>query len=83
MKKHPRKEKRVELYYLPGSWASEAAKQYLEERDIAYRLLDVTKPAHAKMVAKETKQWNVPVLMAGNKAAVGFDAALYERLLGK
>ena len=75
--------KKIELYFLPGSPSSESARQYLEERNIAYYLRDVTKPVHARRVAKETKQWSVPVLVVGKKAAVGFDAQLYERLLGK
>jgi arsenate reductase-like glutaredoxin family protein len=73
--------KKVTLYYVPNAPASEQAKELLEQKEIAYQLVDVRQPDNARKLAKETKQWNAPVLVVGQEAVVGYDEKLYDQLL--
>jgi arsenate reductase-like glutaredoxin family protein len=73
--------KKITLYVLPGSPASDQARHFLEERGAAYTLIDVSKPANAKRLARETRQWAAPVLVVGNEVAIGFGEELYRRLV--
>ena len=75
--------KKVTLYYVPEANASELAKSYLDEKNVSCTLVDVSKPGNARKLAKETKQWNAPVLVVGEEAVVGFEPELFDQLLGK
>ena len=73
--------KKIILYYVPEANASELAKSHLDEKKVAYQLVDVSQPANARKLAKETKQWNAPVLAVGHEAVVGFEPELFDQLL--
>lgn len=78
-KKHPR----VLIFTTPSCPWCRRAKQYLRERGIRFKEIDVSRdPAAARDLVRWTGQTGVPVLRIGSKFVVGFDKAKIDKLLG-
>jgi glutaredoxin 3 len=59
------------------------AKQYLRERNVKFREVDVARdPAAARDLVRRTGQMGVPIVEIDGRPIVGFDKQQIDRLLG-
>lgn len=73
----------VTLYTTPTCSWCRAAKQYLQQRAIPFREVDVARnPAAAAEVVRKSGQMGVPVLDINGRIIVGFDRPAIARALG-
>lgn len=72
---------KVILFSLETCPICESARVYLNQRGVAYVEHDVKKNQDAKLALDELGISFVPVVVAGERAVVGFDPVLYEELL--
>ncbi len=58
-------------------------KQYLRQNHISFKDIDISKNKQAAMdMVRRTGQTGVPVVLIDNKAVVGFNKSVIDRLLG-
>ena len=74
---------RVLAYTAPGcSWCVRV-KQYLRQRNVRFREVDVSRDAAAaRDLARRTGQMGVPVVEIDGDLVIGFDKPRIDRLLG-
>lgn len=78
-KKYPR----VILFTTPSCSYCRKAKQYLRQRQVPFKNVDVSRDsAAARDMIKRSGQSGVPVIDVGGKVIVGFDRPKLDRLLG-
>jgi glutaredoxin 3 len=78
-KKYPR----VILFTTPSCSYCRKAKQYLRQRQVPFKNVDVSRDsAAARDMVKRSGQSGVPVIDVGGKVIVGFDRPKLDRLLG-
>lgn len=78
-KKYPR----VILFTTPTCSYCRTAKEYLRQKGIPFRDVDVSRDqAAARDMLRRSGQQGVPVLDIGGKIIVGFDRPKIDRLLG-
>ncbi len=64
------------------SWCSRV-KQYLREKRVRFKDIDVSKDeAAGRDLVRRTGQTGVPVILIDNRPVVGFDKTAIDRLLG-
>ena len=74
---------RVIVFTTPSCPWCVRAKQYLRERQVAFREVDVARDARAaRDLARRTGQTGVPVVEIDGRPIVGFDKQQIDRLLG-
>jgi glutaredoxin-like YruB-family protein len=74
---------RVLVFTTPSCPWCVRAKQYLRERNITFREVDVARdPAAARDLVRRTGQMGVPVVEIDGRPIVGFDKPQIDRLLG-
>lgn len=78
-KKYPR----VILFTTPSCTYCRLAKQYLRQRGVRFKDVDVSRDAAAaRDMVRRSGQQGVPVIDIGGKIVVGFDRPKIDRLLG-
>ena len=78
-KKYPR----VIVFSTPTCSYCRKAKQYLRQKQVPFRDVDVSRDqAAARDMVRRSGQQGVPQLRIGNKIVVGFDRPKIDRLLG-
>lgn len=78
-----RKYPRVIIFTTPTCRFCRAAKNYLRERGVPFKEVDVSRdPAAARDMVRRSGQSGVPVLDIGGKIVVGFDRPKIDQLLG-
>jgi glutaredoxin-like YruB-family protein len=79
----PAKAHRVLVFTTPSCPWCVRAKQYLRERNIVFREVDVSHDAAAaRDLVRRTGQMGVPVVEIDGRPIVGFDKPHIDRLLG-
>lgn len=74
---------RVIIFSTPTCSFCNAAKNYLRQKGIRFKDVDVSKdPAAARDMVRRSGQQGVPVIDIGGKIVVGFDRPNIDRLLG-
>jgi glutaredoxin-like YruB-family protein len=74
---------RVLVFTTPSCPWCIRAKQYLRQRNVAFREVDVSRDAAAaRDLARRTGQMGVPVVEIDGRPIVGFDKSQIDRLLG-
>ena len=74
---------RVLVFTTPSCPWCVRAKQYLRERNVKFREVDVARdPAAARDLVRRTGQMGVPVVEIDGRPVVGFDKQQIDRLLG-
>ncbi len=74
---------RVIIFSTPTCSFCNAAKNYLRQKGIKFKDVDVSKdPAAARDMVRRSGQQGVPVIDIGGKIVVGFDRPKIDRLLG-
>lgn len=74
---------RVILFTTPSCSYCRKAKQYLRQRQVPFKDVDVSRDAAAaRDMVKRSGQSGVPVIDVGGKVIVGFDRPKVDRLLG-
>jgi glutaredoxin 3 len=74
---------RVLVFTTPSCPWCVRAKQYLRERNVKFREVDVARdPAAARDLVRRTGQMGVPVVEIDGRPIVGFDKQQIDRLLG-
>lgn len=82
-KQAERKQPRVIVFTTPTCGFCQAAKQYLRQRGIRFKEVDVTRdPQAARDIVRRTGQQGVPVIQIGSNFVVGFDRPKIDKLLG-
>ena len=77
-----KKQKRVIIFTTPTCTYCRHAKQYMRERGIRFREVDVSRdPVAARDMVRRSGQQGVPVLDIGGRIVVGFDLPKIDRLL--
>jgi glutaredoxin len=71
------------LYSAEWCGACRKAKRYLDGQGIAYDERDVDIPANAAELVEKTGARAIPVIDVGGRILTGFNAAGYDRLIGK
>lgn len=83
MTEHKQKQPRVILFSTPTCGYCRQAKNYLRERGIRFKEVDVSRdPAAARDLARRSGQMGVPVLDIGGQMIVGFNRPKINQLLG-
>lgn len=78
-KKYPR----VILFTTPSCTYCRSAKQYLRQRGVPFKDVDVSRDSTAaRDMVRRSGQQGVPVIDIGGKIVVGFDRPKIDRLLG-
>lgn len=78
-KKYPR----VLLYTTPSCSYCRLAKNYLRQRGVPFKDIDVSRDtAAARDMVRRSGQQGVPVIEVGGKIIVGFDRPKLDRMLG-
>lgn len=78
-KKYPR----VLLFTTPSCTYCRQAKQYLRQRGVPFKDIDVSRDGSAaRDMARRSGQQGVPVIQIGSKIIVGFDRPKLDRMLG-
>ena len=78
----PAPQPRVLVFTTPTCSWCRRAKQYLTQRQVRFREIDVSRdPSAARDVVRLTGQMGVPVIVVGNRPIVGFDQPKLDRLL--
>jgi glutaredoxin-like YruB-family protein len=78
-KKYPR----VILFTTPTCSYCRKAKQYLRQRQVPFKDVDVSRDsAAARDMVRRSRQQGVPVIDIGGKIVVGFDRPKIDKLLG-
>lgn len=78
-KKYPR----VILFTTPSCSYCRKAKQYLRQRQVPFKDVDVSRDsAAARDMVRRSRQQGVPVIDIGGKIIVGFDRPKIDKLLG-
>ncbi len=78
-KKYPR----VIIFTTPSCPHCRSAKQYLRQKGVPFKDVDVARDAAAaRDMVRRSGQQGVPVLDIGGKIIVGFDRPKIDRLLG-
>ncbi len=79
----PEQQKKVIVFVSPTCRWCRAVKQYLREKRIRFKEIDVTRdPRAAQDIARRTGQMGVPVVLIDNRPVVGFDKPKINKLLG-
>jgi glutaredoxin 3 len=79
----PEKKSRVLVFTTPSCPWCVRAKQYLRERNVPFREVDVSRDvAAARDLVRRTGQMGVPVVEIDGRPIVGFDKPQIDRLLG-
>lgn len=74
---------RVVVFTTPTCSWCRRAKQYLSEKKVAFREVDVSvNESAARDLVRMTGQRGVPVILVGGRPVVGFDKPQLDRLLG-
>ena len=74
---------RVIVFTAPGCPWCTRAKNYLRERGISFKEVDISRnPSAARDRVRMTGQTGVPVIVINGKPVVGFNKPLIDRLLG-
>lgn len=74
---------RVLVFTTPTCPWCRRAKQYLQERGVPFREVDVSRdPAAARDLVRRTGQMGVPVIEIDGRPIVGFDRQRIDALLG-
>ena len=74
--------KRVVVFTTPTCSWCRRVKQYLKEKKVRFKEVDVTRDkSAAKDMMRRTGQMGVPVTLVNNRPVVGFNKALLDRLL--
>lgn len=75
--------KKIIIYSTPNCVYCQMAKEFFDEKKIAYQAKDVwfDEKARAEMIQK-SGQMGVPVIEIGDDIVVGFDQPKIEKLLG-
>ncbi len=76
-------QKRVVVFSTPTcSWCRKA-EQYLKNKEIKFRKVDVSRDQNAANdMVRISGQSGVPVILIGSRPVVGFDRAKIDKLLG-
>jgi glutaredoxin 3 len=78
-KKYPR----IILFTTPSCSYCRKAKQYLRQRQVPFKDVDVSRDsAAARDMIRRSHQQGVPVIDIGGKIIVGFDRPKIDKLLG-
>lgn len=73
----------VTVYTTPTCPYCRSAKRFLQERNIPFREVDVSRdPQAAAELVRRTGQTGVPVIDVNGEIIVGFDVARLQRALG-
>ncbi len=73
---------RVVIFTTPTCSWCRRAKQYLQEKKVRFKEVDVSRDqAAARDLVRMTGQMGVPVILVGSRPIVGFDRAQLDRLL--
>ena len=79
----PERAHRVLVFTTPTCPWCVRAKQYLRERNVRFREVDVARdPAAARDLVRRSGQMGVPVVEIDGRPIVGFDKQQIDRLLG-
>ncbi len=77
------RQRKVIIFTTPTCSWCRAAKQYLRQKGIRFKEIDVSRDQRAAQdMLRRTGQMGVPVLLIDNRPVVGFDRAKIDRLLG-
>ena len=77
------RQRKVIIFTTPTCSWCRAAKQYLRQKGIRFKEIDVSRDQRAAQdMVRRTGQMGVPVLLIDNRPVVGFDRAKIDRLLG-
>lgn len=74
--------KRITLYSMANCAHCNSAKQYLDQNNISYRLVNIKSPSGQKEFYK-TGYRAVPVLKIGEQFLNGFSVKQFKQILGK
>lgn len=73
---------RVVVFTTPTCSWCRRAKQYLQEKKVRFKEVDVSRDqSAARDLVRMTGQMGVPVILVGSRPIVGFDRAQLDRLL--
>lgn len=76
-------EAKVILFTTPTCSWCRVAKNYLKEKNIKFKAVDISKDRRAaEDMVKRTGQQGVPVILINNRPVIGFDKNKINRLLG-
>ena len=79
---NPARSPPVVIFTTPTCSWCRRAKQYLTEKHVAFREVDVSRDERsAREVVRMTGQTGVPVVLIGNQPVVGFDKPRIDHLL--
>ncbi len=79
----PQKARRVLVFTTPSCPWCVRAKQYLRQRNVRFREVDVSRDvAAARDLVRRTGRMGVPVVEIDGRPIVGFDKPQIDRLLG-
>lgn len=74
--------KKVVLFSTPSCSWCRVAKDYLKQKEISFKNIDVSRDINAaRDMVRRTGQMGVPVLLINNRTVVGFDKSKIDRLL--
>lgn len=77
------KQPKVILFTTPSCTYCRTAKQYLRQRGVRFKDIDVSRDASAaRDMVRRSGQSGVPVIQIGGKVIVGFDRPKIDSLLG-
>lgn len=77
------KQPKVILFTTPSCTYCRTAKQYLRQRGVRFKDIDVSRDASAaRDMVRRSGQSGVPVIQIGSKVIVGFDRPKIDSLLG-
>lgn len=78
----PTTQPRVVIFTTPTCSWCRRAKQYLQEKKVRFKEVDVSRDdTAARDLVRMTGQMGVPVILVGSRPIVGFDRAQLDRLL--
>jgi glutaredoxin-like YruB-family protein len=78
-----RKQPRVIVFTAPTCGFCQATKNYLRQRGIRFKEVDVSRDeAAVRDIVRRTGQQGVPVIYIGSKFVAGFDRPKIDKLLG-
>lgn len=74
---------KVVLFSTPSCTWCRVAKDYLKQKEIPFKNIDVSRDVSAaRDMVRRTGQMGVPVVLINNRPVVGFDKSKIDRLLG-
>ena len=81
--KEEKRQPKVVVFSTPTCPWCGRAKQYLKEKGVKFKDVDVSKDSSAaEDMVRKTGQYGVPVVVIGDRPVVGFNRPLIDKLLG-